>query len=93
MAANRYRKIDNDSVFYCINCATKGIPVIRSKSQLRGSGHMKALYCLNCKAEVNHYECRTMEDVFDFKQMFDAGVFKELAQESIEFREKEAFNV
>ena len=42
--------------FYCVECGKKGIPVARSKSSQREKGHLKKLWCLNCKKETNHAE-------------------------------------
>ena len=49
-------KIENDHDFYCTRCGKKGIPVCR-EGNMRKAGHLKILYCLNCKCEINHAEC------------------------------------
>lgn len=46
-----------DNEFYCVDCGSKGIPVVRRKGAERGAGHLKKLYCLKCGREVNHVEC------------------------------------
>ena len=46
------------SNFYCEVCGTKGIPIPRNKGKQRESFHKKKLYCLNCKMETNHIECK-----------------------------------
>ena len=43
------------------------------------------MYCPHCRIEVNHVECRNEEDVFQFKQDFEDGVFKEELEESLEY--------
>ena len=43
--------------FYCVKCGNKGIPIQRKPWKKREAGHLKKLYCLHCKEEVNHAEC------------------------------------
>ena len=47
----------NKSDFYCTKCGRKGVPIIRPKNN-REAGHLKKLYCIYCKQETNHAECR-----------------------------------
>jgi hypothetical protein len=77
--------------FYCINCGNKGMNVLRNKGQMHKSGHLKKLYCIHCQMVCNHYECRTDEDVILFKKKYEAGEFKELAEQSINHCKKELF--
>ena len=51
--------------------------------------HRKKLYCIHCKMEVNHVECKTPEDVMEFKEMFANGEFEEECKESLEYLAKE----
>lgn len=44
--------------FYCTQCGNRGIPIIRKSNKNRKAGHLKKLYCLNCKKETNHVECK-----------------------------------
>lgn len=46
------------SEFYCAKCGTKGIPIPRKKGAEREAGHLKRIYCLKCKQEWNHVECK-----------------------------------
>lgn len=69
--------------FYCINCGNKGIPIMRKQGFQHGRFHRKKLYCPFCKNEVNHIECKTMEDVEQFKEDFANGVYKDEAEESL----------
>jgi hypothetical protein len=46
-----------DHEFYCCICGEKGLPVIRRKGAEREAGHLKKLFCLQCKADTNHCEC------------------------------------
>lgn len=77
----RYEEHD----FYCIKCGKKGIPLARKKGLQHERMHRKKLYCLFCKEEVNHIECRTFADVEEFKENFEKGVYKDEAEESISY--------
>ena len=61
----RYPTVEHD--FYCINCGKKGMPLARKTGKQKEKFHRKRLYCLNCKTEVNHIECRNQEEVETFK--------------------------
>lgn len=78
-------KLLNDSSFYCVNCGRKGIPILRDKSKVRASGHMKRLWCPYCKLEIDHIELKTPFEIEQFKNDFEAGAYKEFAEESINF--------
>ena len=71
--------------FYCLNCGNKGIPIMRKMGHQHGRMHRKKLYCLTCKCEVNHMECRTPVDVEEFLINFEAGVYVNEAEESLSF--------
>lgn len=71
--------------FYCIKCGQKGIPLMRKRGHQRPNHHRKKLYCVFCKEEVNHVECSTMAEVYDFKERFELGEYKEEALASVEF--------
>ena len=71
------------SDFYCIHCGQKGIPCLRPQARRRERFHRKKLYCPHCGHTINHIECRTDEDVYDFKEAFDNGEFQEEARISI----------
>ena len=45
-------------------CREKGIPIARNKGQYKKPGHLKKLYCLNCKKEI-------LDDL-----SFSAGIMK-----------------
>ena len=51
------RRFILDHEFYCTRCGNKGISVVRDKKRSREKGHLKKLYCLTCKEEINHVEC------------------------------------
>ena len=63
--------------FYCTKCSNKGIPCQRRIGHQHSRGHLKKLFCIYCNEEVNHYECRSLEDVEKFKKNFNKGVYKE----------------
>lgn len=63
--------------FFCTICGKEGIPVNRQEYRLREPGHLKKLYCLNCKREVNHAECieGSKYDQTTFRLEFESGNF------------------
>lgn len=69
--------------FYCMKCGRKGIPLARRQSFQHEKMHRKKLYCLHCKEEVNHVECKDSEEVETFKLNFKNGVYINEAEESI----------
>lgn len=73
------------SDFYCTKCGRKGVPVARKQGQLREPGHLKKLYCLYCKEEVNHAEIREIGGYTyeDFLEEFEAGRFIDGQRQSI----------
>lgn len=71
--------------FYCINCGKKGIPIARKRGHQHSKMHMKKLFCLYCQQEVNHVECRSYEDVIEFKERFERGEYKDAAEESLSY--------
>lgn len=73
---------NNDIVtsdFYCVKCGRKGIPIARRTGRQREAGHLKKLYCMYCKEEVNHAEVRPYGEYNyeDFKLEFELGRFLE----------------
>ena len=48
----------SESEFYCTQCGSRGIPVLRIKGFEREAGHLKKLFCLKCQKEQNHAECK-----------------------------------
>jgi len=50
----------NESEFYCTQCGSRGIPVLRKCGNEREAGHLKKLFCLKCQKEVNHVECKPL---------------------------------
>ena len=55
MARNKFI---TDNEFYCVICGEKGLPIVRQKGKEREAGHLKKIYCLKCRKETNHVECR-----------------------------------
>lgn len=72
-------RVNIEHEFYCTQCGRKGIPIARKKSKCKQPGHLKKLYCLNCKIEINHVECIEFSsyDREMFKREFATGNFKE----------------
>lgn len=48
----------SESKFYCTQCGSEGIPILRRIGKEREAGHLKKIYCLKCKKEQNHVECK-----------------------------------
>ena len=68
-----------------MNCGQKGFDLPRKKSHQHEKFHRKVLYCPWCKEEVNHIECRTPEEIEEFKKNFEEGVYKDEAKTSLDF--------
>jgi hypothetical protein len=71
--------------FYCMKCGQKGIPLARKEGYQHKSFHRKKMYCVFCKQEVNHIECKNYEEIMKFKEDFESGVFVDEAEESISY--------
>ena len=71
--------------FYCINCGNKGIGLMRNQGFKHQGMHRKKLYCVFCKQEVNHVECKTLDEIEEFRINFENGVYKDEAEESLHF--------
>ena len=69
--------------FYCIQCGNRGIPLMRKQGFKHEKLHRKKLYCIYCQTEINHIECKTPEEVKEFKTNFENGVYIDEAKESI----------
>ena len=69
--------------FLCLNCGQEGIPLSRRVGHQHGRFHRKKLYCVKCKTDINHVECKTEEEVRIFKEAFEKGEFVNEAKESI----------
>ena len=55
---------------YCTSCGHKGIDIARRPGKYREPGHLKRLYCVHCKREVNHVEIRPFYSDYN-KQDFE----------------------
>lgn len=71
--------------FYCLKCGNKGMPCRRKTGHQYKKFHRKKLYCIYCREEVNHIECKNELEVREFKANFERGVYKNEAQESISY--------
>ena len=71
--------------FYCLRCGNKGIPLMRKQGFQHQGMHRKKLDCVTCKQEVNHVECKTFDEVEEFRENFANGVYKDEAKESLSF--------
>lgn len=73
------------NTFMCINCGNSVYSLPRDASYQHKDGHRKRLYCPHCKEEINCIECKTDEDVFNFKIDFENGVYENERQDSLDF--------
>ena len=71
--------------FFCINCGQEGIPITRKVQRLKGVWHRKKMYCPWCREIINHIECYTDDDVTQFKEEFEKGMFKDEAEKSLSY--------
>lgn len=69
--------------FYCLNCGNESISLPRKKGFQHSKFHRKKMYCIFCKEEINHIECKNYEEVIEFKENFEKGVYINEAEESI----------
>ena len=70
-------------------CGREGIPVQRKKGQERKGGHLKKLYCMYCKQEVNHAECKEFSKYTyrEFLEEFNGGNFNENGERRLPWRQ------
>lgn len=79
--------------FYCIKCGNKGIPVQRRINHKHGKHHRKKLWCPYCKLFINHVECRNDEEIEEFKNNWEAGLYDEEVKESLIESNKDIFSM
>ena len=84
MGRSKSQKFDLHD-FYCLNCGNKGIGIMRKFGHQREPFHRKKLYCIYCKEEVNHVECKTFEEIEIFKDNFEKGLYVDEAKECMDF--------
>jgi hypothetical protein len=77
------------ATFYCLNCGQRNIPIFRSTAHQRTNNHRKKLYCPHCQLTVNHIEIKDYLAKTEFLHHFKNGDYKEEAQQSIEYINKE----
>lgn len=67
------------SRFFCTECGKETVSVPRKIGAQREPGHLKKLFCFNCKKETNCAEVRPFGayDYADFIQEFNLGRFKD----------------
>lgn len=71
--------------FYCISCGQKNLSLPRDPGKLKGKFHRKKMYCRNCKAEVNHIECRDDFEAWEFEDNWRHGLYIQEASNSLEY--------
>lgn len=55
-----------EKILYCTKCGNKGIPIRRLDNRNKEEGHLKKLWCIYCKEEVNHAEISHKYTYSDF---------------------------
>ena len=79
------KQLANTSSFYCTCCGNKGIPIARWRGAERNAGHLKKIYCLKCKKEVNHVECK-MFSKYDYEDFLLEFNYKLLYEGKLLYR-------
>ena len=79
------RKRYEEHSFYCVGCGQRGIPIQRPISHQHETMHRKKLYCIHCKTEINHIECKTYDDILTFKENYEKGEYKGEAEASVSY--------
>lgn len=77
-------KATTTSEFYCCRCGKAGMPIPRKQSKQRSGKHLKKLWCVYCKDEINHVEIRPFDMDYtyaDFKEDYENGLYEEEAYE------------
>lgn len=69
--------------FFCTKCGKEGLPIYRNQGHFHPKFHKKKLYCIYCKNDINHIECKNEEDIYEFKMNFNKGVYANEAEESL----------
>jgi hypothetical protein len=59
--------------FYCLRCANKTLPVLRSHAKKKEQFHRKKLWCTHCQMEINCVEIKTLEEKEIFMEGFNNG--------------------
>ena len=83
------RQILSSSDFYCTECGNRCIPITRRRGAEREAGHLKRIFCLHCKEEWNHVECKPFShyDYNDFLTEFNYNNFDEEGNRKISYGE------
>ena len=84
MARSKRKKFSIHS-FYCPMCGKKTMELPRSKSAQREVFHRKKLYCPWCKETLNQIEIKNEAEYWEFKRMFEEGVFHDESQMSLDY--------
>ena len=69
--------------FYCMKCGNKAMELSRKRGFQHERFHRKKLYCPYCKLELNCIECKNDEDVYEFKENFEKGVYENEVKDSL----------
>lgn len=78
------------SDFYCTKCGNKGIPIARKIGKQKEPGHLKKLYCLYCKEEVNFVEVKEYGNTYtkeDFDLEYNFGNFSSNGDRKLPYKQ------
>jgi hypothetical protein len=83
------KKTVEQSKFYCTCCGNETLPIFRKSNKKRETGHLKKLYCIHCKREVNSVEVNDWSNYNyeDFRVEFEGGNFSEEGLRKQPFRQ------
>ena len=94
MAKTHINKTYEEHYLYCMHCGKMILNIFRKKGAPSNQGfHRKVMYCPHCKVTCNAVECRNQQEVFQFKNNFENGLYKQEAIESIEFLKENNIDV
>ena len=63
---------------------------MRERGKRRKPGHRKVLYCVFCKMPINHVETRNEDEAKQFRDDFNAGLFTEEAEQSVQYAKQKS---
>lgn len=66
---NILAKTTHYSTCYCTVCNHK-FPISRANTRAREKGHLKSLYCVNCRQTTNHLEIRDSDFVEEARFLY-----------------------
>lgn len=60
--------MDYEDEFYCTRCGNRQMfSIPRPTAKQRPAGHLKKMFCFNCKKEVNFVECKPFSKKYNYR--------------------------